>query len=432
MAITSDAAAIRELEGRLKRPDRGENGYREGRETRTRLETVKRLREFAEEGKVAREGKAGGINTHVHTSKSFAFFDSPSDAAWQAYVARVAIFGINDHYTLAGHEEFGKACKALGIRPTFSLEAIATWDEAAKAGQTVNDPSNPGRTYLTAKGVTRGFSPEAGGAADLARMNEALLERNQKITQKLSKLIGTRLKQKSALPWEDVLALTPHGQPTERHIVLAAARWLELKYPEPGERSKSVEKLVGEPLNEATLQDPASFQDFLRGKLIKTGKPAYVEESREGFIPVPRLRSLGLDLGAIPTYPVLGNPVTPWEEDIPRLFDRLEALGIFAVEVIPNRNTRERLLAIVQEAAARGFPVFNGTEHNTKTAMPLVDKFFFEDEFRPHFERGARVLLGHQALKALGKEGYVREDGSLPEGTREANLARVEEASRRR
>jgi hypothetical protein len=141
---------------------------------------------------------------------------------------------------------------------------------------------------------------------------------------------------------------------------------------------------------------------------------------------------MALDLGAIPTYPVLGNPVTPWEEDIDKLYDRLEAIGIHAIEVIPDRNTRERLKEIVEKAAARGFPIFNGTEHNTKTPLPMVDKYFFDGEFRPHFERGARVLLGHQALRAAGQEGYVREDGSLPEGDRPEHLKQVEDASRRR
>jgi hypothetical protein len=104
---------------------------------------------------------------------------------------------------------------------------------------------------------------------------------------------------------------------------------------------------------------------------------------------------------------------------------------IHAIELIPDRNTPERLRDIVQMAAQRNFPTFNGTEHNTKTAMPLVDKYYFEEEFRPHFDRGARLLLGHQALKAAGEDGYVLEDGTLPPGDREENLKRVEEASRR-
>ena len=114
--------------------------------------------------------------------------------------------------------------------------------------------------------------------------------------------------------------------------------------------------------------------------------------------------SLALDLGAIPTYPVLGNPVTsPWEEDLPALFDRLESLGIPAIEVIPNRNARERLLAIVTEAERRGVPVLNGTEHNTKSPLPLVDRFFFDRAFRPHFERG-----GGGGARSSGAQGARR------------------------
>ena len=64
MAATSDAVAIRELESRLRRPDKGENGYREGTEARTRVDVLARLKEFSEEGKIPREGKPGGINTH--------------------------------------------------------------------------------------------------------------------------------------------------------------------------------------------------------------------------------------------------------------------------------------------------------------------------------------------------------------------------------
>jgi hypothetical protein len=431
VAATSDSSAIRELESRLQRPDRGENGYREGSEARTRLDVLVRLREFAEDGKVARSKVGGGINTHVHTGKSFGYFESPCDAVWHAYLERVAVFGINDHYTLAGHSEFGRAAKCLGIRPTFSMEAVAMWGEAEAAGLTVNDPANPGRTYLTAKGVTRAFSQGSRGAEDLERMNEALYLRNQEITKKLSALIAKKLKTKDAVSWEAVLALTPHDQPTERHITLAAARFLEAAYEDKAARSKALSKLVGEEAPPEVIDTASTFQDYLRSKLVKAGCPAYAAEGKDAFVPVERMVSLALDLGAIPTYPVLGNPVTPWEEDIDRLYDRLEVMGIHAVEVIPNRNTRERLLDIVSKAAARGFPIFTGTEHNTKTPMPLVDKFFFDETFRPHFERGARVLLGHQALRRMGEDGYVLEDGALPPGDREANLMRLEDASRK-
>ena len=63
--------------------------------------------------------------------------------------------GINDHYTVAGHEEFRRACAIAGIAATFSLEAVAMDRAAAAAGLLLNDPDNPGRVYLCGKGVTR-------------------------------------------------------------------------------------------------------------------------------------------------------------------------------------------------------------------------------------------------------------------------------------
>lgn len=386
-----------QLEARLRRPDAGENGYEDGRESLSRLDALRRLHALAAEGMIQGTAQRGGVNTHVHTSKSFSSFASPAEAAWQAYLAGVSIFGINDHYTLQGHEEFGQACRVLGIRPTFSMEAVAMWEEAERQGLTVNDPSNPGRTYLTAKGVTRDFPPGCQGEQDLRRMNAALRERNRRITARLAAVIEERLGVADAVDFDDVLELTPHNQPTERHVACAVARFLESRYPDEKSRRQALARLSGEDAPREVLEDPALLQETIRSSLIKAGKPAYVEESREAFVPVDRMVSLALDLGAIPTYPVLGNPVTPWEKNLEELFDRLDELGITAVEVIPDRNTRERLRAVVECAARRGYPIFNGTEHNTPSPRPLVDKFFFDEEFRPYFERGARFLLEHQA-----------------------------------
>ncbi len=396
------AQARAELESRLRRPDLGENGFEAGSESLTRLDALEDLVALLDAGKISATGEPGGINTHVHTAKSFSYFASPSDAVWQARLADLAIFGINDHYTIAGHPEFDAACRIAGVEPLFSMEAVATWDEAFRAGATVNDPSNPGRTYLTAKGVTRDFPPGCQGERDLATMNAALLARNREMTAKLCAWIETKLGKADALDFDDVLALTPHGQPTERHVSEAAARYLESEFTDENARREAGETLLETEVTVETLRDNASFQNLVRAQTLKSGKPAFVEESPEAFIPVERMVSLSLDLGAIPTYPVLGNPVTPWEEDLDALYDRLEDLEIRAIEVIPDRNTAERLLDIVEKAATRGFPVFNGTEHNTKSEQPLVDKFFFDERFRPHFERGARVLIEHQKARESG------------------------------
>ena len=61
-----------------------------------------------------------GTNGHIHTSESFSVFRSPTEAVWQGAREGVAVLGINDHYTVAGHEEFRRACAVAGIAAAFS------------------------------------------------------------------------------------------------------------------------------------------------------------------------------------------------------------------------------------------------------------------------------------------------------------------------
>ena len=422
-------AEVRALEERLRCPEPDENGYASGSVTYSRLDALRRLAVLAAAGSVPPAERRGGVNTHIHTAKSFSFFASPTDAAWKAFRAGVDVFGINDHYTLCGHDEFREACVILGIQPMFSMEAVATWEEALAASAAVNDPVNPGRTYLTAKGVTRALAERSSGARDLRRMKDALAQRNQEITRRVAMVATERLGVESSIDWAAVLGLTPHGEPTERHVCEATALFLAQTYPEGEERRVAASKLLADEVPAVWLDDAAKFQNAIRARLIKVGRPAYVVENSDAFLPLDRMVALGLELGAVPTYPVLGNPVTPWEEDLDRLLDCLAIYRIHALEVIPDRNTPERLAEIVDCAAARGLPIVNGTEHNTKEPAPLVDRFFFEPRFRPHFELGARVILGHQALRARGEEGYVRDDGSLPPGDRQAHLERVASAA---
>jgi len=155
----------------------------------------------------------------------------------------------------------------------------------------------------------------------------------------------------------------------------------------------------------------AALQIFLRAKLLKAGTPAYVAESEDAFVPTEELRQMFLALGSIPTYPVLGNPVTPGERDIEALLDRLEAKGFYAVEVIPHRNTRERLTEIVSAARRRWWPVFNGTEHNTPEARPMLDPYALDPEFEPWFRQSTALLLNHQMRAGRGEPGFVGHDG---------------------
>jgi hypothetical protein len=350
-----------------------------------------------------------GTNCHIHTSESFSVFRSPSEAVWQAAREGLAVLGINDHYTIAGHEEFRRACQVAGIAATFSLEAVAMDREAAEAGLRLNDPDNPGRIYLCGKGVTRVPSESSPEMRSLARMRAALERRNREMTGKVARLFEERLGA-SGPSWEDVVALTPRGNATERHVayaVLLRLRDLAAK------QGKPLAELIATCCGTAPAAggDDAALQIFLRAKLLKAGAPCFVREDPDAFVSVAELRGIFLAFGSIPTYPVLGNPVLAGEQNIEVLLDRLEALGFHAVEVIPTRNTRERLEEIVFAARRRWWPVFNGTEHNTPETRPLLDPFALDPEFEPWFRQSTAVLLGHQRLVAQGEPGFVDLEG---------------------
>jgi len=350
-----------------------------------------------------------GTNGHIHTSESFSVFRSPTEAVWQAAREGIAVLGINDHYTVAGHDEFRRACKVAGIAATFSLEAVAVDRDAAEAGLKLNDPDNPGRIYLCGKGVTRVPSESSPEMQTLARMRAALERRNREITGKVAKLFRDRLGADGPT-WEDVVGLTPRGNATERHVAYAVLlRLRELTAKQEKSLSEIMTALCG--AAPPAGGDDAALQIFLRAKLLKAGAPCFVREDADAFVSVADLRRTFLAFGSIPTYPVLGNPVLAGEQNIEALLDRLEGLGFHAVEVIPHRNTRERLEEIVFAARRRWWPVFNGTEHNTPETRPLLDPFALDPEFEPWFRQSTAVMLGHQRLVAQGKPGFVDLEG---------------------
>ena len=350
-----------------------------------------------------------GTNSHIHTNESFSVFGSPTQAVWQAAREGLTVLGINDHYTVAGHEEFRRACALAGIAATFSLEAVAMDRAAAAAGLLLNDPDNPGRLYLCGKGVTQIPPDSAAAAESLARMRAALERRNQEMTQKVAALFRERLDAEGPT-WESVRALTPRGNATERHVGRAVLlRLRELA----GERGVPLADLIARccATSAPAATDDATLEIFIRAKLLKAGGPGYVPESEEAFVSIEELRTIFLAFGAIPTYPVLGNPITSGERDVEALLDRLEAAGIYAIEVIPTRNTRERLTEIVSAAQRRWWPVFNGTEHNTPEARPLLDPFALDPQFEPWFRQSTAVLLAHQDFVASGEAGFVDAHG---------------------
>jgi len=94
------------------------------------------------------------VNGHFHTPFSFSAFTEMEQAFQMAEAEGVQVLGINDFYTTDGYNEFSALAKKYKIFPLFNIEFMSLQKDLQEANVRVNDPSNPGRTYLSGKGLT--------------------------------------------------------------------------------------------------------------------------------------------------------------------------------------------------------------------------------------------------------------------------------------
>ena len=352
----------------------------------------------------------GLVNLHIHTNESFSVFTSPTEAVWRAYNENVEYFGINDHYSIEGHPEFKKACIIAGIKPVFSIEAIAMDIESREAGRRFNDPNNAGRTYLVGKGVTKKLEIDSKAYNILEGMKSAIQERNRKMAD----LIKGYLKELGydiPFSYDDVISLTPHGNATERHVVQALCEKIERYYKDKEERLKVYRKVLKFNLTLSQMDDIVELQTIVRARLVKAGMPCYVEEDKKAFTSLENLIYIYREYGSVPTYPFLGEPITEGESDLEALVERVKEYGLYAFDLFDHRTKYKRAKEILDIAKKYGFPIFVGTEHNTKKMLPLVGILGKSDEFLDYFRKSAQFIRGHQILAKLCNYGFIKEDG---------------------
>jgi len=351
----------------------------------------------------------GWINLHIHTNESFSVFTSPTEAVWHAFNQNVEFFGINDHYTIAGHPEFKNACEIAGLKGCFSIETIGLDRDTFDRNRRFNDPKNPGRIYLVGKGVTQDLKPGSKSHRVMTGMRDAIKNRNRKIVEKLSHY-AQKKGYKLNLSYKDVMALTPNGNATERHVVQAFCEKIDQLASEKEKKSKVLSDILGVMVDEKLINDQASLQDLVRSRLVKNGMPCYVEEDLQAFTSIENIVHIYLDYGAVPTYPFLGHPVTEEEKNLEMLIKKVLNLGMYAFDLI-DRIEIERAREIIEVASHYGFPVFIGTEHNTKVMQPLVGKVGKYKKFYDYFKKSAQFVVGHQLLSRLCDFSYIDERG---------------------
>lgn len=340
---------------------------------------------------------APDVNAHIHTPYSFSAFGSISEALDKAAAEGVRVVGINDFYSTDGFLEWRAGCADRSLYPLYGIEFIALDTGMQESGLRVNDPGNPGRIYLSGKGLA--CPPILGGdsAEALARVRR---EANAQTALMCSKL-NEYLRSKGLtvqLDFEQIRSDLSCGLVRERH--LAKALRLALY---PGS------------------ENPAALENELRSRLLKAGGPAFVPEDPAAFLPVESVQGIIKAAGGIVTYPFLGDNTkggfTDFEGDLQQAVDKLRSLGICSAEFITTRNSTAVLEQYSAYLEEEGFIVSFGSEHNTPAMEPLRlrtrDSEALSDKLQATGYRGACAIAAHQAGLRLPREAMIEEGDKL-------------------
>lgn len=323
------------------------------------------------------------VNAHLHTPYSFSAFSSIGEALDKAAEEGVKVVGINDFYSTDGYGEWKEGCARRGLFPLFGIEFIALNAEDQAAGLRVNDPNNPGRTYISGKGLA---CPPILSGEPLRQLQAVRAESNAQVERMCAKL-NEWLKAEGyeiVLDFKEIREKLTRGSIRERH--LAKALRLAL-CPE--------------------VENPAQVENDLRSKLLKAGGPAFVPEDPKAFLPMETVQRIIEAAGGIPTYPFLADDAkghfTDFEGDLQQAADTLKKRGFRSVEFITTRNTTAVLEQYASYLEDEGFIVTFGSEHNTPAMEPIRLRTRDAAELSPKLKainwRGACAVAAHQAGK---------------------------------
>ena len=360
------------------------------------------------------------VNAHLHTPFSFSAFEKLTDALDMANDADVKIVGINDFYSLDGYEEWNKEALKRRIYPLFNIEFISLQDEDQKNGIRVNDPNNPGRTYISGKGLSCPPALNEPFASQLANVRK---ESNAQVKEMFDRIndILEAFKAGFSLNFEVIEKELSKGLVRERHLAkaLRMSTYIHFKN-EPEEIKAFLEKIFDGKKLKSDIYDYAGIENEIRGNMLKAGGAAFVPEDPKAFLPLDDVRKIIIAAGGIPTYPFLADDAkgefTDFENDIEKAAEILKKRGIFSTEFITTRNS----MAVLEKYAGylhdNGFVVTFGTEHNTPAMEPIKLTVRGGEQLSERLKQinydGACVIAAHQERIRNGKPGYIDTEGN--------------------
>jgi hypothetical protein len=367
--------------------------------------------------------KSGGLKTllvngHFHTPFSFSAFTEIEQAFRMAEAEGVQVLGINDFYTTDGYVEFAELALKYKIFPLFNIEFMSLQKDLQVAGVRVNDPANPGRTYMSGKGLS---SPMVLEGEPLRLLKQVQHESNIQTTEMVKKLNGllAELNAGFSFNFEQLKTKYAKNMLRERHIAKALRIAIDEKFRSDEEKHAFYRQVFSGKEVRSKLTDIAGLENEIRGNLLKAGGRAFVPEDPKAFLSLEQVNEIIVSSGGIPCYPVLlddakGN-FTDYEGDFVKLYETLVSKGIYSIELIPGRNTFAVLKDFVTFFRSKNFLITFGTEHNTPQLDPVKVSCSGGIDLDADLEligfEGACIIAAHQYLIAKGEEGYLDAGG---------------------
>ena len=367
------------------------------------------------------------VNAHLHTPYSFSAFENLTDALDKAADEDVKIVGINDFYSMDGYVEWNKESLKRHLYPLFNIEFISLQQEDQDKGIRVNDPNNPGRTYVSGKGLCCPPKLSKPFAAQIATVRDESNAQVKEMCRRVNELLMA-FDAGFNLNYDTVKSLFTKDLVRERHLAkaLRMSSYIHFKN-KPDDLLTFFEKIFdGKPLK-SDIFNFAGVENEIRSNLLKAGGSAFVPEEPKAFLPLDNVCQIILAAGGIPTYPFLGDDAnghfTEFENDVEKAAIVLNQRRFFSTEFITTRNSIAALEKYAGYLYDNGFVVTFGTEHNTPAMEPLK----LTARGNPLTERlkqinydGACVIAAHQERIRNGKPGYVDSNGIANVANRDA------------
>ncbi len=374
-----------------------------------RKKALMSLCEKVARGQISLPKPNSSVNMHCHTFFSYNTYGySPSKFAWLARKAGLAVAEVVDFDVLDALEEFLEAGRMLGLKACAGLETRVFVPEFSE--RVINSPGEPGISYHMGVGF-----PSANLEDEQAVFLLALHEMAQQRNRDLMGRVNRHLRPVKLDFEQDVLVLTPSGNPTERHICLAYARKAREVFDDDNAMQQFWSKKLGVEVESSQLPEGRELLNTIRAKTMKRGGVGYVLPDKGSFPKLSDTNQFLLAAGAIPTVTWLDG-TSEGEKAIEELLEVAMSTGSMAINVIPDRNygpamgdeKLKNLYEVIEIAEKLHLPVVEGTEMNSP-GQKFVDSFNTEElaPLVPVFLKGAHIVYAHSVLQQKCGLGYT-------------------------